>query len=105
MSATGKLIFGADSPAIKEERVVSCVPLLPLPPPLESDEPFADAEVASPSTLRRIQTISGTGANHYGGAFLERFYEPWLGKTKEDKVIYVSNPTWGASRSRSLSLP
>ncbi|GAA5835043.1 hypothetical protein JCM9279_007181 [Rhodotorula babjevae] len=64
VSATGKLIFGADSPAIKEERVVS------------------------------IQTISGTGANHYGGAFLERFYEPWLGKTKEDKVIYVSNPTW-----------
>jgi aspartate aminotransferase len=42
-----------------------------------------------------IQTISGTGANHYGGAFLERFYEPWQGKSKEDKVIYISNPTWG----------
>lgn len=43
----------------------------------------------------RIQTISGTGANHYGGAFLERFYEPWQGKAKEDKIIYISNPTWG----------
>lgn len=42
-----------------------------------------------------IQTISGTGANHYGGAFLSRFYEPWLGKSKEEKKIYLSNPTWG----------
>ncbi|BGP38425.1 Aspartate aminotransferase, cytoplasmic [Rhodotorula kratochvilovae] len=69
VSATGKLIFGADSPALKEDRVVS------------------------------IQTISGTGANHYGGAFLERFYEPWLGKPKEEKVIYVSNPTWANHKS------
>lgn len=46
--------------------------------------------------FHRIQTISGTGANHYGGAFLERFYEPWQGKKAEDKVIYISNPTWGA---------
>ncbi|BGP23271.1 aspartate aminotransferase, cytoplasmic [Rhodotorula toruloides] len=64
VSATSKLIFGHDSRAIKEDRVVS------------------------------IQTISGTGANHYGGAFLERFYEPWLGKSKGEKKIYVSNPTW-----------
>ncbi|BGP01245.1 Aspartate aminotransferase, cytoplasmic [Rhodotorula toruloides] len=64
VSATSKLIFGADSRAIKEDRVVT------------------------------IQTISGTGANHYGGAFLQRFYEPWLGKSKEEKKIYVSNPTW-----------
>lgn len=46
---------------------------------------------------RSIQTISGTGANHYGGAFLSRFYEPWLGKSKEEKKIYLSNPTWGES--------
>jgi len=26
---------------------------------------------------------------------LERFYEPWQGKSKEEKVIYISNPTWG----------
>ncbi|BGP14423.1 hypothetical protein JCM10213_004546 [Rhodosporidiobolus nylandii] len=69
VSATSKLIFGEDSPAIKEERVVS------------------------------IQTISGTGANHYGGAFLNRFYAPWEGKSKEEKVIYVSNPTWANHKS------
>ncbi|GJN87222.1 hypothetical protein Rhopal_000167-T1 [Rhodotorula paludigena] len=63
-NATGKLIFGADSPAIKEGRVVS------------------------------IQTISGTGANHYGAEFLARFYEPFKGKSQAEKVIYVSNPTW-----------
>ncbi|GAA5891350.1 hypothetical protein JCM6882_004666 [Rhodosporidiobolus microsporus] len=64
VSATSKLIFGEDSPAIKEGRVVS------------------------------IQTISGTGANHYGGEFLSHFYEPWAGKSKEEKIIYLSNPTW-----------
>lgn len=50
-----------------------------------------------------IQTISGTGANHYGGAFLERFYEPWQGKKAEDKIIYISNPTWGTSSFLSPS--
>ncbi|GAA5893215.1 hypothetical protein JCM5296_001639 [Sporobolomyces johnsonii] len=69
VSATSKLIFGADSPALKEGRVST------------------------------IQTISGTGANHYGGAFLERFYEPWLGKKKEEKIIYLSNPTWANHKS------
>ncbi|KAL2050525.1 hypothetical protein ABVK25_009194 [Lepraria finkii] len=43
-SAAQKLILGADSPAIKEKRVVS------------------------------FQTISGTGAVHLGGLFLSRFY-------------------------------
>ncbi|KAL8286388.1 hypothetical protein RQP46_004405 [Phenoliferia psychrophenolica] len=62
--ASAKLIFGADSPAIKEGRV---------------------------STL---QTISGTGANHLGALFLERFYGPWAGKSKAEKIIYVSNPSW-----------
>lgn len=69
VQATSKLIFGKDSPAIKEGRVCT------------------------------IQTISGTGANHYGGAFLERFYEPWQGKTKEEKIIYISNPTWANHKS------
>ncbi|KAK4702646.1 hypothetical protein P7C70_g3576, partial [Phenoliferia sp. Uapishka_3] len=63
-SASAKLIFGADSTAIKEGRV---------------------------STM---QTISGTGANHVGALFLERFYGPWAGKTKAEKIIYISNPTW-----------
>ncbi|KDE05205.1 aspartate aminotransferase, variant [Microbotryum lychnidis-dioicae p1A1 Lamole] len=61
---TSKLIFGADSAALKEGRVST------------------------------IQTISGTGANHTGAAFLERFYGPWKGKSQNEKVVYVSNPTW-----------
>lgn len=69
VSATSKLIFGEDSLALSESRVST------------------------------IQTISGTGANHYGGAFLERFYEPWQGKAKDDKVIYISNPTWANHKS------
>ncbi|KDQ55152.1 hypothetical protein JAAARDRAFT_134176, partial [Jaapia argillacea MUCL 33604] len=44
-AAAAKLILGADSPAIKEERAVS------------------------------VQTISGTGANHLGALFLSRFYQ------------------------------
>lgn len=43
-TAAARLILGSDSPAIKENRVVSA------------------------------QTISGTGANHLGGLFLSRFY-------------------------------
>jgi aspartate aminotransferase len=43
-SAAARLILGADSPTIKEKRVVS------------------------------VQTISGTGANHLGALFLSRFY-------------------------------
>ncbi|GAA5821423.1 hypothetical protein JCM11251_004616 [Rhodosporidiobolus azoricus] len=69
VSATSKLIFGEDSPAVKEGRVVT------------------------------IQTISGTGANHYGGEFLSHFYEPWQGKSKEEKKIYISNPTWANHKS------
>ena len=37
-----------------------------------------------------VQTISGTGANHLGALFLSRFYQ-----FNGDKVIYLSNPTWG----------
>ncbi|KAK4058354.1 Aspartate aminotransferase, cytoplasmic [Microbotryomycetes sp. JL221] len=68
-SATSKLIFGADSKAIKEGRVCT------------------------------IQTISGTGANHYAAEFLQRFYGPWQGKTKEERKIYISNPTWANHKS------
>ncbi|KAI4841710.1 aspartate aminotransferase, partial [Aureobasidium sp. EXF-8846] len=45
-SASQKLIFGADSPALKENRAVA------------------------------LQTISGTGAVHLGAAFLAKFYNP-----------------------------
>jgi len=44
-SAAAKLILGSDSPAIKEDKLVSA------------------------------QTISGTGANHLGALFLSKFYE------------------------------
>ncbi|EFW99230.1 aspartate aminotransferase [Grosmannia clavigera kw1407] len=59
-SFTGKaaeLIFGASSPAIVEKRVVS------------------------------VQTISGTGACHLGGLFLDRFFHG-------NRTVYLSNPTW-----------
>ncbi|KAF5365789.1 hypothetical protein D9758_003244 [Tetrapyrgos nigripes] len=58
-TAAAKLILGSDSNAIMEGRVTT------------------------------VQTISGTGANHLGALFLERFY-PWVGK----KEIYLSDPTW-----------
>ncbi|KAG9801377.1 PLP-dependent transferase, partial [Aureobasidium melanogenum] len=45
-TASQKLIFGADSPALKEKRAVA------------------------------LQTISGTGAVHLGAAFLAKFYNP-----------------------------
>jgi len=61
---SAKLIFGADSSAIKEDRVAS------------------------------VQTISGTGANHLGGLFLEKYYKPWNSKSGKDKIVYLSNPTW-----------
>jgi aspartate aminotransferase, cytoplasmic len=37
-----------------------------------------------------VQTISGTGANHLAALFLSRYY-PFNG----EKVIYLSDPTWG----------
>ena len=59
-SFTGKaaeLILGPDSPALAEKRTIS------------------------------IQTISGTGAVHLGGAFLAKFYTG-------NRTVYFSNPTW-----------
>ncbi|KAG1813084.1 pyridoxal phosphate-dependent transferase [Suillus variegatus] len=58
-AGAAKLILGANSPAIAEGRAV------------------------------RMQTISGTGANHLGALFLSRFYH-W----DAPKQIYLSNPTW-----------
>ncbi|CEQ42206.1 SPOSA6832_03994, partial [Sporobolomyces salmonicolor] len=87
VSATSKLIFGADSPALKEGRVASS----------EHVRERTGRCLTPRVPFDRIQTISGTGANHYGGAFLERFYEPWLGKKKEEKIIYLSDPTWALS--------
>ncbi|SPO47563.1 probable aspartate aminotransferase, cytoplasmic [Moesziomyces antarcticus] len=61
-NAAAKLILGADSPAIAEKRVAS------------------------------VQTISGTGANHLGAVFLQRFYQ--YQKFGVERQIHISNPTW-----------
>lgn len=52
-----RCIFGAESPAILEGRIST------------------------------NQTISGTGANHLAGQFLQAFYA--------ESALYVSSPTWG----------
>ncbi|KAH9817460.1 pyridoxal phosphate-dependent transferase [Melampsora americana] len=64
VSASAALILGEDSKALKEKRVATA------------------------------QTISGTGANHLGGLFLAKFYEPWQSKPASERVVYLSNPTW-----------
>lgn len=61
-SAAAKLILGVDSPAIAEKRVAS------------------------------VQTISGTGANHLGAVFLQRFYQ--YQAFGVERQIHISNPTW-----------
>ncbi|KAF7724992.1 Aspartate aminotransferase, cytoplasmic [Apophysomyces ossiformis] len=60
--AAAKLILGENSPAIQENRVAA------------------------------VQTISGTGANHTGAAFLAAHY------TKSRKC-YISRPTWANHRN------
>lgn len=52
-----------------------------------------------------MQTISGTGANHLGGLFLSRFYEPWhSGNEQQERAIYISDPTWANHNSIFSSL-
>jgi len=52
---------------------------------LGGDSPaLADERVVS------VQTISGTGANHLGALFLSKYY-----RFTGEKVIYLSDPTWG----------
>ncbi|KAI8145559.1 aspartate aminotransferase [Fennellomyces sp. T-0311] len=60
--AAARLILGQDSPAIRESRVAA------------------------------VQTISGTGANHTGAAFLAQFY-------KKSPKCYISKPTWANHRN------
>jgi len=47
-----------------------------------------------------VQTISGTGANHLGALFLSRYYH-----FNGDKVVYLSDPTWGVCFTSSVALP
>jgi aspartate aminotransferase, cytoplasmic len=53
---------------------------------------IAEGRVAS------VQTISGTGANHLAALFLSKYY-PFNG----DKVVYLSDPTWGTCLFRGPS--
>jgi hypothetical protein len=32
------------------------------------------------------------------GLFLSKYYAPWQSKADKDKVVYLSNPTWGELR-------
>ena len=80
--ASAQLIFGKDSPAIKDNR---CVDLSMLNVLL----------ICVVYSVASVQTISGTGANHLAGLFLYKYYPPWSGKSGADKVVYLSNPTWG----------
>jgi len=51
---------------------------------LGGDSPaLADERIVS------VQAISGTGANHLGALFLSKYY-----RFTEEKVIYLSDPTW-----------
>ncbi|PKI83856.1 aspartate transaminase [Malassezia vespertilionis] len=49
-----------------------------------------DAKIINEGRLATNQTISGSGANHLGAEFVQRFY-PF---PTERKVIYVTDPTW-----------
>jgi aspartate aminotransferase len=45
-----------------------------------------------------VQTISGTGANHLGALFLSKHYH-----FNGDKVVYLSDPTWGMCFTSSVT--
>ncbi len=49
-----------------------------------------DSSAIAEGRVVSVQTISGTGANHLGALFLSRYYH-----FNGDKVIYLSDPTWG----------
>jgi aspartate aminotransferase len=52
-----------------------------------------DSPAIAEGRVVSVQTISGTGANHLAALFLSRYY-PFNG----DKVVYLSDPTWGTFR-------
>lgn len=76
-SAAQKLILGADSPAIKDNRVLLSPTNLP-------QSRTNSKKVAS------FQTISGTGAVHLGALFLSKFHP----NQQPRPTVYLSDPTW-----------
>ncbi|KAL2430774.1 Aspartate aminotransferase, cytoplasmic [Exophiala dermatitidis] len=75
-SASQRLILGADSPAIVENRV--CAPF-----PYSPDFPLSNDQKAC-----TFQAISGTGAVHLGGLLLAKFFPC------PTPTIHVSTPSW-----------
>lgn len=65
-SAAAKVILGADSKAIKENKIVS------------------------------IQSLSGTGALHIVGRFIRKFYKPIGASAQDitPAQVYISTPSW-----------
>ncbi|WFD35389.1 aspartate transaminase [Malassezia cuniculi] len=51
---------------------------------------FGDSAALKEGRIVSHQTLSGTGANHLGAKFIERFYQ----FPTESKTIYVCDPTW-----------
>jgi aspartate aminotransferase len=49
-----------------------------------------DSPVLSQNRVATVQTVSGTGANHLGALFAQRYY-----RFNGDRKVYVSDPTWG----------
>ena len=52
-----------------------------------------DSPAIAEGRVVSVQTISGTGANHLAALFLSRYYP-----SNGDKVVYLSDPTWGTFR-------
>lgn len=51
---------------------------------------FGNAQALKDGRVVSVQTLSGTGANHLGAEFLQRFYQ----FPTPTKAIYVCDPTW-----------
>jgi aspartate/tyrosine/aromatic aminotransferase len=85
-TATTLLMLGADSPAIKEERVI-------FRDPRERSRPRVPARMHAHDTIlvawqvAAVQCLSGTGAL----SIAARFFEQMMGSPD----VYVSDPTWG----------
>ncbi|CAK9437457.1 uncharacterized protein LODBEIA_P18350 [Lodderomyces beijingensis] len=53
-----------------------------------------DSRAINPARLVSQQTLSGTGALHIAGVFLNKFYTGYPDASKEPPTIYLSAPTW-----------
>lgn len=82
---TGNLIFGENSPAIKQGRVATM------------QVRMVFFYFCRASSDRVVQSLSGTGALRIGFAFIKRWFPA-------NTTILISNPTWGMASSPPLHL-